>query len=60
MRPKNGLHHILRLTLSKFKGGGIDPKLVLIWRFGVYLGMLVPIRETGALPPQVAMAGRLP
>lgn len=61
----NGLHHIVALSLSKVADGLVDPKLVLSWLLGVlgapavFIGMLVPIREAGALLPQVAMAGML-
>ncbi len=62
---RNGLRHVLALSFSKISDGLIDPKLVLSWllsAIGVpaaFIGMLVPIREAGALLPQVAMAGRL-
>lgn len=62
---RNGLRHIVSLSLSKLSDGLIDPKLVLSWllaTIGVpaaFIGMLVPIREAGALLPQVVMAGRL-
>ena len=59
------MRRIVALSLSKLSDGLIDPKLVLSWlltTLGVpaaLIGMLVPIREAGALLPQVAMAGRL-
>ncbi len=62
---RNGLRHIASLSLSKLADGLIDPKLVLSWllaTIGVpagFIGMLVPIREAGALLPQMVMAGRL-
>ena len=62
---RNGLRHVLALSFSKVSDGLIDPKLVLSWllsAIGVptaFIGMLVPIREAGALLPQVVMAGRL-
>lgn len=62
---RNSLRHIASLSLSKLADGLIDPKLVLSWllaTIGVpaaFVGMLVPIREAGALLPQVVMAGRL-
>ena len=65
VEAQNGLRHIVALSLSKIADGLIDPKLVLSWLLGVlgvpaaFIGMLVPIREAGALLPQVAMAGRL-
>ena len=65
VEAENGLRHILALSLSKIADGLIDPKLVLSWLLGVvgapavFIGMLVPIREAGALLPQVALAGLL-
>ena len=59
----NGLRHIVALSFSKTADGLINPKLVLSWLLGVlggpaaFIGMLVPIREAGALLPQVVMAG---
>jgi len=65
VEAQNGLRHIVALSLSKVADGLIDPKLVLSWLLGVlgapavFIGMLVPIREAGALLPQIAMAGIL-
>ncbi|MCA0922435.1 MFS transporter [Pseudooceanicola nanhaiensis] len=59
---RNGLRHIASLSLSKVADGLIDPKLVLSWLLnalgapGAYAGALVPIREAGALLPQVLLA----
>lgn len=61
----NALRHVTALGLSKCADGLIDPKLVLSWLFSAlgapaYLvGMLVPIREAGALLPQLFTAGYL-
>ncbi|MCB1333984.1 MAG: MFS transporter [Roseivivax sp.] len=60
---RNGLRHMLALSLSKIADGLIDPKLVLSWLLtalgapGWMAGALVPVREAGALLPQLALAG---
>jgi MFS family permease len=65
VEARNGLRHVVALSLSKISDGLIDPKLVLSWLLGMLgvpaalIGMLVPIREAGALLPQVVMAGWL-
>jgi len=62
---RNGLRFIGSLSLSKISDGLIDPKLVLSWLVtalgapGYLASALVPIREAGALLPQVAYAGVL-
>ncbi|MGF1502171.1 MAG: MFS transporter [Paracoccaceae bacterium] len=54
--------HIAALTLTKLADGLIDPKLVLPWLLhaagapGAAIGALVPVREAGALLPQIAFA----
>ncbi|WP_428517095.1 MFS transporter [Roseovarius sp.] len=59
---RNGLRHIFSLSLTKIADGLIDPKLVLSWLLGVLgapgslVALLVPLREAGALLPQVLMA----
>jgi MFS family permease len=59
----NGLRHALSLSMTKIADGLIDPKLVLSWLLAslgapaVYAGALVPLREAGALLPQIALAG---
>ncbi|WGW05748.1 MFS transporter [Tropicibacter oceani] len=60
---RNGLRHVVSLSLTKVADGLIDPKLVLSW-LGAALGapaavtgLFVPIREAGALLPQIALAG---
>ncbi len=61
----NGLIHILSLSMSKVADGLIDPKLVLSWLLGALgapaaiIALLVPIREAGALIPQIFLAGWL-
>lgn len=62
---RNGLIHILSLSMSKVADGLIDPKLVLSWLLGALgapaaiIALLVPIREAGALIPQIFLAGWL-
>ncbi|OWU85364.1 MFS transporter permease [Oceanicola sp. 22II-s10i] len=60
---RNGLRHVTSLSLTKVSDGLIDPKLVLSWLLTALgspawvIGALVPIREAGALIPQIALAG---
>lgn len=62
---RNAARHIVALTLTKIADGLIDPKLVLSWLLGilgaptVYVGLLVPIREAGALLPQLVFGAIL-
>jgi len=57
--------HILSLAFTKLGDGLVDPKLVLSWLLnslgaGVFwIGLLVPIREAGALLPQLFTSARL-
>lgn len=59
----NGVRHAMSLSMTKVADGLIDPKLVLSWLLSilgapaVYVGALVPIREAGALLPQILFAG---
>lgn len=59
---RNGLVHVLALALTKTADALIDPKLVLSWLLtalnapGGMIGLLVPVREAGALLPQLALA----
>jgi hypothetical protein len=61
----NGLRIILAVTMSKIGDGLIDPKLVLSWLLtalgapAYFIGALVPIREAGALLPQLLLASGL-
>ncbi len=54
--------HLTSLALTKTADGLIDPKLVLAWLLnaigspGYLVGMLVPVRESGALLPQLLLA----
>lgn len=59
---RNGLRLITSLSLTKVSDGLIDPKLVLSWLMsalgapGYLAAALVPIREAGALIPQIFYA----
>lgn len=61
----NGAIHVAALSLTKVADSLIDPKLVLSWMLtalgapGVVIGALVPVREAGALLPQLALARRV-
>tara|TARA_B100000678_G_scaffold137006_1_gene114531 strand:- start:250 stop:1557 length:1308 start_codon:yes stop_codon:yes gene_type:complete len=61
----NFLRHVVSLSLSKTSDGLIDPKLVLSWLMThlgaptALTGLLVPIRESGALLPQLITAAGL-
>lgn len=61
-QPKNFLKHVSSLAATRTADGLLDPKLVLAWLLGVLgapqfmLGLLVPIREAGALLPQLVIA----
>lgn len=58
----NALRHIASLSMTKVADGLIDPKLMLSWLLtslgapAVFAGALVPIRESGALLPQILLA----
>ena len=62
VEPANFLRHAISLSMSKIADGLIDPKLVLSWllahlgAWAFYVGLLVPIREAGALLPQLFTA----
>lgn len=64
-QPRNFFTHIVALGATKTADGLIDPKLVLSWLLtqlgapAVFLGLLVPVRESGALLPQLFTAARL-
>lgn len=61
----NFFKHVSALSLSKSADALIDPKLVLSWLLNALgapaalVGLLVPIREAGALLPQLFTAGAL-
>ncbi|MBD3653854.1 MFS transporter [Kangiella sp.] len=64
-QPKNVVTHVISLTSTKVADGLIDPKLILSWLMSALgassfmIGLLVPIREAGALLPQLFTAGAL-
>lgn len=57
-KNRNFYTHVTSLSLTKLADGLIDPKLVLAWLLTtlgagpLWVGMLVPVREAGALLPQ--------
>ncbi len=61
-KDRNFYTHIASLSLTKLCDGLIDPKLVLAWLLttvgagALWVGMLVPVREAGALLPQLFTA----
>ncbi len=63
--PGNFLRHAGSLSMTKIADGLIDPKLILSWLLthlgasAVFVGLLVPIREAGALLPQLFTAPRV-
>ena len=64
-QPRNFLTHIVSLGATKTADGLIDPKLVLSWLLtqlgapAAFIGLLVPVRESGALLPQLLTAAWL-
>ncbi|QDU69306.1 MFS transporter [Engelhardtia mirabilis] len=64
-QPRNFFLHALSLAATKTGDGLADPKLVLSWLLGAVgaptglVGLLVPIREAGALLPQLVISARL-
>ncbi len=60
--PANFLRHVGALSMTKSADGLFDPKLVLSWLLShlgapaALIGLLVPIREAGALLPQLITA----
>ena len=61
-QPRNFLLHVLALGATKTADGLSDAKLVLAWMLGALgapaaaTGMLVPVREAGALLPQLFLS----
>lgn len=61
-QPGNFVRHVISLGLTKSGDGLLDPKLVLSWLLGALgapayiIGLLVPVREAGALLPQLVLA----
>lgn len=64
-QPRNFLIHVASLGTTKTGDGLVDPKLVLSWLLGAIgapaaaVGMLVPVREAGALLPQLFTAAAI-
>lgn len=64
-QPRNFLTHVASLGATKTADGLIDPKLVLSWLLtqlgtpAAFIGLLVPVRESGALLPQLLTAAGL-
>jgi len=64
-QPRNALIHTVALAATKCADGLSDPKLVLTWLLGALgapgwtLGLLVPVREAGALLPQLFTAASI-
>ncbi|MDF1730111.1 MAG: MFS transporter [Minwuia sp.] len=62
-QPRNFMTHVLSLSLTKVGDGLVDPKLVLAWLMTALgapaglIGFLVPVREAGALLPQLFISG---
>ena len=62
-QPRSFLTHVVSLALTKTGDGLVDPKLVLSWLLTALgapagiIGLLVPVRESGALLPQLVTAG---
>lgn len=61
-QPGNFVQHVIALGLTKSGDGLLDPKLVLSWLLttlgapAYIIGLLVPVREAGALLPQLVIA----
>ncbi len=59
------IRHLIALMSTKIADGLIDPKLVLAWIMGAVgapgylIGALVPVREAGALLPQLLLARQI-
>ncbi len=59
--PGNAVKQVLALTLQKAGDLIVDPRTVLSWLMasvgapGGFVGLLVPIRESGSMLPQVAL-----
>ena len=64
-QPHNYGVHIVSLSLTRVGGGLADPKLVLAWLLDAIgtptwaLGLVVPVRESLAMLPQLAISARL-
>lgn len=64
-QPRNYGIHIVSLSLTKVGEGLADPKLVLAWLLDAVgmptwaLGLLVPVRESLAMLPQLAISAHI-
>ena len=64
-QPRNFLVHVVSLAATKTGDGLADPKLVLSWVLtglgapAYLIGLLVPVREAGALLPQLFTAAAI-
>ncbi|MDX1647383.1 MAG: MFS transporter [Longimicrobiales bacterium] len=64
-QPSNFFRHVFSLTATKTGDGLMDPKLVLAWLLEALgapawqIGLLVPVRESGSLLPQLVLAARI-
>jgi len=64
-QPRNYGVHVVSLGLTKIGEGLADPKLVLAWLLDAIgtptwaLGLLVPVRESLAMLPQLAISARI-
>lgn len=65
VQPQNFVAHFTSLAATKTGDGLADPKLVLAWLLGALgapqaaVGLLVPIREAGALLPQLFTSAQI-
>ncbi len=64
-QPQNFTRHVVSLAATKTGDGLVDPKLVLSWLLtalgapAYMIGLLVPLREAGALLPQLFIAATI-
>lgn len=64
-QPRNYGVHVVSLSLTKIGEGLADPKLVLAWLLDAIgaptwaLGLLVPVRESLAMLPQLVISARI-
>jgi len=64
-QPENVSAHVISLAATKAGDGLSDPKLILAWVLNALgapaflIGLLVPLREAGALVPQLFAAGAI-
>lgn len=63
-QPRNFSTHVVSLALTKTADALLNPKLILSWILTTlgasqFVGLLVPIREAGALLPQLFIADRI-